>query len=553
MKKHLLALMILLVLSWWSIRPLLTSGFFPMHDDTQVGRVVTMGRSLRSGQFPVRWVADLGYGYGYPLFNFYGPLPYYPGGLAYSFGFNGLVATKLMFVTGIVLAQLAMYGLASNVFGVAGGLVAGVFYLFAPYHAVQVYVRGAVSEFWILVFLPVLALGLWLIGSRSRSSIGVIIGALGLAGLIMAHTILGYVSALFAAGALLVWWLITKKRNIHMTLGPYFSVVLLGLALSAFFWLPALGEMRFTSVAGQIGNSADYRLHFVCLNQLWNSPWGFGGSAPGCLDGMSFKLGKLHLLIAFSTMIFWFLRRRFWSQRVDLAFWSVFWVTIASIFLMTQSSEWLWQLVPLSAYIQYPWRFLVFAIFGLSFISGGIVLIWRNKLIRGLCAGVLIIGAVWFNAKWFNPQYIYQRPAADFESEEELKFRVSRISDEYLPAEVIRPQNLQEVVSATIDSTPGVTVHQEVDNGVYARYLINSGQGGEIKVNRAYFPGWQYLVNGKQVEPRLQDGLPYLNLPPHDSVVELRFRNTPVRTIANTLSLIAIGFLLIIYDKKTFG
>lgn len=552
MKKHLLALIIFLVLSWWSIRPLLTSGFFPMHDDTQVGRVVAMGRSLRSGQFPVRWVADLGYGYGYPLFNFYGPLPYYVGGLAYVFGFNGLAATKIMFVVGIVLAGLAMYALTANIFGVAGGLIAGVFYLFVPYHAVQIYVRGAVGEFWILVFLPILVLGLWLVSSRSRSTIGVIIGALGLAGIITAHTILGYVSALFAVTALLIYWLIAKIRNIHMSLKPYFSVVLLGLALSAFFWLPAIGEMRFTSVASQIGNSADYRFHFVCLNQLWNSPWGFGGSAPGCLDGMSFKLGKLHLLIALSTMIFWFLRRRFWSQRVYLSLLIVSLATMTFIFLMTQSSEWLWKLVPFSAYIQYPWRFLVFAIFGLSFLSGGVVLIWKNRLIRGLCAGVLIIGAVWFNSKWFNPQYIYQRPVADFESEEELKFRVSRISDEYLPPEVLRPQNLQEVVRATINSASGVTVHQEVDNGVYARYLVNTPQGGEIKVNRAYFPGWQYLVNGKQVEPRLQYGLPYLNLPPHDSVVELRFRNTPVRTIANILSLIAIGFLLIIYDKKIF-
>src|SRR3989344_5461144 len=103
MKQHILPIILLIILSWWAIRPLTTSGFFPMHDDTQVGRVVAMGKALRNGQFPVRWVSDLGYGYGYPIFNFYGPLPYYIGGVLYAAGLSGLVATKIMMGLGLVL------------------------------------------------------------------------------------------------------------------------------------------------------------------------------------------------------------------------------------------------------------------------------------------------------------------------------------------------------------------------------------------------------------------------------------------------------------------
>ena len=80
MRRHVLPLLLLLIFSFWAVRSLLESGYFPMHDDTQVGRIIAMGRALRNGQFPVRWVSDLGYGYGYPIFNFYGPLPYYLGG-----------------------------------------------------------------------------------------------------------------------------------------------------------------------------------------------------------------------------------------------------------------------------------------------------------------------------------------------------------------------------------------------------------------------------------------------------------------------------------------
>ena len=70
----------LFTVSVLAIYPFFHSGFFPIHDDTQVQRVFEMKTALKDGMFPVRWVPDLGYGYGYPIFNFYAPLPYYIGG-----------------------------------------------------------------------------------------------------------------------------------------------------------------------------------------------------------------------------------------------------------------------------------------------------------------------------------------------------------------------------------------------------------------------------------------------------------------------------------------
>lgn len=87
-----------------------------MHDDTQIARVEVMKRALLQKQFPVRWVGDLGYGYGYPLFNFYGPLPYYVGGGLAVLGISSLVATKIMFALGILALGCSTYLLVS-VFG----------------------------------------------------------------------------------------------------------------------------------------------------------------------------------------------------------------------------------------------------------------------------------------------------------------------------------------------------------------------------------------------------------------------------------------------------
>lgn len=518
MRKYILGAIIVILFSLGAIRPLLSPGFFSMHDDTQVGRVVSMGRALRNGQFPVRWVSDLGYGLGYPLFNFYGPLPYYVGGSLYALGITGLTATKLMFGIGIVGAALVMYVVASYFLGHVGAIVASVFYLYAPYHAVQIYVRGSVGEFWVLVFLPLIFFGLW---SRSK-----LIGGIGLAGTILSHTLLGYAMTIF-----LIVGLIFKKYQ--------GSLLLIGLGLSAFFWLPALVEMRYTSVSEQIGPTANYKDHFVCLSQLWNSPWGFGGSSPGCLDGLSFKVGKLHILAGILGLIVHPL-------------WSIFAITALSLFLLLPASEFLWNIIPGFAYLQYPWRFLSFAAFGTSILAGAVVANTK-KIVRFPLGAALIVFVIAFEAKWFVPQFIYPRQAYEFETPEELRWRVSKISDEYLPPDIPRPKDATQIAGSALVSTGSLDVGTDIDKETYKKFALMSKGSQRITINRAYFPGWHYWVNGRETMEYLDRGLPVLSIPDGESVVEMHFTNTPIRTFANMITFVTIFSLLYIYGKKTYA
>lgn len=140
MVKNFLPIILIVILSYFAINPFFLPGFFPMHDDTQVARVFEMKQALQDGQFPVRWVANLGYHYGYPIFNFYAPLAYYVGGFMSLIGFDSLTATKIMMVIGIILSGIFMYLFAKEFWGKLGGLVSALLYLYAPYHAVDIYV-----------------------------------------------------------------------------------------------------------------------------------------------------------------------------------------------------------------------------------------------------------------------------------------------------------------------------------------------------------------------------------------------------------------------------
>lgn len=544
MKKHIPIIIILIILSLPIIRPLLTRGYFSMHDDTQVARVIVMGKAIRNSQFPVRWVSDLGYGYGYPLYNFYGPLPYYVGGFLYAAGSDAVVATKMMMVAGMMLAGVTMYVFVQARFGRLSGLLAGILYAYAPYHAVELYVRGAVGELWAYAFLPLLFVrrNHWIAG-------------LTLAAVILSHTISGYVTVALYLSGLSIYSLILLVRNrFHLSCIIYhLSVLFVGLGFSAFFWLPAIAEMQYTNVAGVIGATADFHDHFVCVGQFWNSLWGFAGSAPGCVDGMSFKIGKLHVLlggvgVALAVIG---LKGRFWKHPVGL----ISMIGTGGILMATSISQPVWEIIPGFAYIQYPWRFLTLIVFSIS-IAGSSILLWVPKrFFRIVFIFPIVLSIIILNAKLFVPQVLYDRPDKFFESEEELRWRVSGISDEYLPRSFIKPKAISQVAHEIIPSKvlQGLRVETEIYTETYIKLVTYAQSPIDVAINLVHFPGWNYWVNGAKQSVRTENGLPILTIPSGRSVVEMHFTDTPVRTIGNIISILVVILFFRIYGKKTIA
>lgn len=550
MKRSIYACALLLFLLG-AILPLLKPGFFSMHDDTQVARVISMSRALSDGQFPVRWVADLGYGFGYPIFNFYGPLPYYFAGIFVLMGVTPLVATKIMFGVGIILLFFTTYILVSIFWGKWAGLISGALALYAPYHAVQIYIRGAVGEFWASAFVPLVVLGfLWSAKADTRVK-GIYIGAFGIAMVILSHTISGYVvvgASIFYSIGYFFWALYHHIHFRKMHIISYILLIIFGLGISAFFWFPALLEMKYTNVVGQVGGTANFRDHFVCLPQLWNSLWGFGGSQPGCIDGMSFKLGKIHLLIAAISFVM-LLRTNKFKQK-SLVYTGLT-LLVVGIYLVLPISTWVWQIIPGFSYIQYPWRFLSFVMLGIAVIAGGIGAHSDRKIYHmGLI--VIVVSIIGLNVKLFMPQYTTQQSDRDYQTLYELRYRASKVSDEYLPSGFIRPVGLSSIALDTIMPNGEATVSKIKDTATDAIYRVSSPKETIIRIQRASFPGWRYLVNQKEVNPTVIAGIPEIMTPKGVSIIEIRFIDTPVRTVGNIVSLItSIGlFYYYVRHKK---
>lgn len=566
--KKLLPVFILLSLSYWSIQPFFATGFFSIHDDTQVQRVFEMKQSLADGMFPVRWVSDLGYNYGYPIFNFYAPFAYYVGGFLNLAGFDALIATKIMMVLGVLLAGVFMYFLAKEFWGKAGGILAGLLYVYAPYHAINIYVRGAVSELWAYAFVPLAFLGIYKIffiviskkANQKQLWLWIAAGAIGYAGIILSHNL----TAMMVTPFLFIFavCLYIKAHFTSYVHRPYFILLslLFGILLSAFYWLPTLQEMQYTNVISQIGGKSNYKLHFVCPMQLWNSPWGFGGSTLGCVDGMSFKIGKLHLLFGAVSLLALVILARL-RKFTSFIFLFFTFVLIVSLFLMIQESLFIWKAFPQMAFFQFPWRFLIMVSFTLSLLGGasvwlveqGISRFHKYKTIKKMQSfiiyGTIMIlaaGIILVNMEIFTVQTVFSKTATDYTNKSYLTWITSKISDEYMPKDFRKPKKQTDVPVKKIilqDSNATVTVTQEKTQELQAR--ISAPQETTATLNIAYFPAWHLYIDGKEVSyERFNKGL-LVTIPAGEHILQATFISTTIEQVGNMLSLTGVIALLL--------
>jgi hypothetical protein len=544
-------ILILLILSLFTIAPLFKAGFFPIHDDTQIQRVFEMKKALADGMFPVRWVEDLGYGYGYPIFNFYAPLAYYIGGLLALTGLDALNATKIMLGLGIILSGITMYFFAKEFWGRLGGLISGTLYLFAPYHAIDIYVRGDFAEVWAYVFIPLVFLGIYKVHrhcetTKWRSNLWIIISALSFAGIITSHNLTAMMITPFIILYALILAFTSSKKNFPPFALRFTLFFILGLSLSAFYWLPTLTEMKYTNVLSVIGGGSDFRDHFVCPLQLWTSPWGFGGSSHDCInDGLSFRIGKIHILLgALAILALFFMSKSQKNLKAQIIFFLL--TLLASVYFMLSISKPIWETIQQMAFFQYPWRFLILASFAISFLGGAFTVLLKNLKTASIFFTVIAILAILFiNAKLFNPQTITNTPSSEFTSNNNLKWTTSKTSDEYMPKNFAKPKNENEIPNnkfTIANNKAKITMQQ--DKTQQFSSVISSPQASKLLINLAWFPAWHVYINNSETHfKKLNNGLE-LTIPKGENKITVKYIQTPIETIANLLTL--AGFLAII-------
>lgn len=541
-KEFLIGLILTISLFW----PLFHTGYFTHHDDVQVIRIFEMDKCIKDKQIPCRWVPDLGGLYGYPIFNYYAPLPYYFGEAIYLISRNLIFSAKLMFAISFLGSYVFMFLLARKFWGKLGGNLSAIFYVFAPYHALDFYVRGAMGEMWALMFFPAVFWAIIKLNEKVNIA-NMLLTAVCMTGLIISHNL----STMIFFPVLSLWILILFLKNREFKFIYFsFASLLLGIAISAFYAFPMLVEKNLVHVETTTYGYFGYTEHFKGIRDLFiKRDWGYGASIReipgGETEDISFQIGWVHLLgwvlALFSVKLLWKTKPNLARMILVLSFAAAF-----SIFMIHPRSQFIWDRIVTLKYLQFPWRFLLLVIFFLSFLSGSILIAvkkrgWSAKIWIALL--ILVIGLNFF---YFRPQKFLDVNDQELLSGENWDKQIKRSIFDYLPIYAKAPP--AELATSRFEILTGnVEVSDFYEGTNWISFNANVKSHTIIRLSQYYFPDWKIFIDGKETSIDYKSnglGLMTIILGKGTHEIRARLYDTQIRTVANFITI--LGFIITI-------
>jgi hypothetical protein len=548
-----LCMLAIVLLSLVAVWPLFGDGLLVTGDTSHALRIYEMHRCLSDGQLPCRWVADLGNGYGYPLFNYYPPLPYYAGDLLHRLGFSYLLSANLLAAAALIGAGLSMYALTRRLWGDLGGLVSAVAYMYAPYLALDVYMRGALAELWALAVLPALFWSIYELIDSGRARfvpLTALFGAL----LLLSHNLI----AVIAAPALGLWVAALLALRGRQAFRPALLGAVAGawgLGLAAFFTLPALFEGDLVQLDTLSSGAFHYSRNFAPVRDLFLLRSADYSFLLGGREGTPLQIGWFHWgLAALALPVAYLLSARGRSKpALAIVLFAVFFAIGA--FMSTSASKPIWDTFSALRFIQFPWRYLGLVTLAAAALAGAALALLRGRS-AWLQAGAALALVALFVASgrmFFHTEYRLDISDRDLFSPQYFQaYQGSAITD-YLPRDVEKVPPVPEARARVVDGSAVVVSARSGSD--WLDLDIDARTPARIQASLFDFPNWRVRIDSASAPHTTSKpyGLIDFEVPPGRHHAELRLEDTRVRRVGNVLSLMSWAALLLGWPAFALG
>jgi len=514
----------------------------PITHDGQdhVARIANFYQNLQEGNFIPRWAGNLNWGYGHPILEFLYPLPSYFASFFHLLGFSLIDSVKIVFALGMILSLLFMYLWLSSFLGEIPAVLGAILYTYAPYRFVDLYVRGDIGENLSFAFVPLSLYFIYKLYKDQKYKFS-IFGAVSLALLILSHNAISLMLLPFIIFYSLFLLFISKKKNLF-ALNLIFLIIL-GFGLSAFFWIPAFFEGKYT--LRNIVTAGSYIGRFVSFKDLLYGPWSYGGSGQ-----FTVQLGIVHwfFLIA-STISGSHLYRK---KTKDLLFVTGLLVySLIAIFLMLPVSSFVWERIMLFQNFQFSWRFLSVTVFTTSVLGAFITEKISRKYHVWILAFFIVLVLV-LSKDYIRPKGYLYKPENFFSG----VYKSTTDTGESSPVWSVR--FMEKAPKAHLELLDGDAKITETKRmSIYHAYNVEVKKKTLFAENTLYFPGWEIKANSNPVKIEYQNqqyrGIMLFYLDKGNYKIESLYRETKLRAFADAISIAVmfniIGFLLFKFVK----
>jgi hypothetical protein len=554
-----------IIIAFPLLQPALVCGAdFPNH----LAHAVELDRLWSQGIWYPRWAPDFVFGYGYPAFNYYPPLPRYVVVAVHRLGLPLRNAVNLTMALAFIIAGPTMYLFARSLYGERAGLMAGLAFAFAPYLANDALQRYALNEILALSLMPFV---LWTFGRLATTSLDlrrVVVAALACVALVLTHSLMMLMFAPLLLGYLLVlWWSMGRPRAL---VGQAALAGGLALGLAAFFWWPFVAEVGWVQLWRatilDLTGELLYPLNFLSLRDLlWPKMlWpDYRLGDPLVLRFLS--LPQVTLAAVALVMVAKFPRR---VRAATILFGLVL---LVSVFLVTPASRPVWDNLRAFQIIQFPWRFLAPASLSLALLAGvGTAAlsfqISNLKLVVMLDAVLAALLVTW-TLPWVRPFTcaVEANPTGSFLLWVDRNHIGGGSGGEFLPRwvdtepmgspledDLLAGRPLDRLDRASLPE--GVQASLVSSRPMDSVWEIRSSQTFTAHFDNFYFPGWSLHVDSVPVPLVLvpSSGLIDARIPAGQHVVQLHLNATPDERLGDLVSLasVIVTFALLVIPRQ---
>lgn len=577
-----LPLIVLPLLALVAVFPLMAHGSSCGHDfDFHLQSWLDAASQIRHGTLDPSWTVSAAWNAGEPRFLFYPPLSWMLGGalaLALPFSLVPIVFTAIA----LCGAAFTMFRLAREYASSSAALLASAIYIANPYMLFTAFERTAYGELLAAVWLPLLVreslrarpkvLGLavpvallWLSNAPAA-----VIGVYTVAGIALLRIPLALLSHTASRPRVESPWTAVASLLQRYTAGGA-----LGLALPAFYLVPAAYQRRYVQVAMAIIPNMRVEDNFL-----------FGHTGDVAHDRVLHTASVLAvslLAITAAMLVGVCMAERVRERprpsgtkthRPSTAL-LLLALTATIAFLLTPASLPIWHDLPELAFLQFPWRLLCMLATALGL---GLALALQRlpgngrALTLSAAVALLLVGTMTAAeiSAFRQPCELLDRP--DTRAQLFLTQHGVAPTDEYTPAnadnDVLRyddpPYWLASDASAFAPGTipnPAATIVnydtpppvQQTIAGIAPRHVqLNLSRPEILIFNLRDYPAWRVTRNGALVTQHLErdDGLLAVELPSGSSIIDICWHRTWDQVLGDILSACALLLLGIVFMRS---
>ena len=462
--------------------PDLRSNLHTGHDsEFHMGRLLNLVHGLRSGQFPVRLGTYMQNGYGAIMSVYYPELFLYFPACMILLGASFTYSYHVFFIAMHLTAALTMWYAACRIFkSEAAGTAASVLYTLSQYRLMDIYTRFGVGESLAMSFLPLFALGLYevLWGDKRRWKLLAVSATL----ICQSHLISTAICGVIAAGlALLTIRHLVRDRRISPLLKAMAAAVL----LNAFFFAPLFTYSRQNVVTSWMRH--DLAEEAVAPAQLFLTPDRHTSVSDPELSGFAIGLGLPMIIMAGAAVYGAVTKAR--REEKDVLVLAL--CAAGCVFSLMATRLFPWSRLDamtggMLAYIQFPWRMLMFASLCFALAGGYVTTGIEADRRSGMQLAVLALCAV-----CVLPMLSEETRKENYLEAGELPYWDQRFGDYCLPGAMLRALDVTEPIASE-----GILVTDFRKFGTQIDAQVSAQQEGTIVLPLYAFDGYRVELDG---------------------------------------------------------